>query len=376
MHTALTQIESNLSNGIYPNTCQHVIEGGIYLAIHPNDDQPNQHIIYRVRVEAIDRNKQEALCFYIDDGFQEWLSFGTSDSKLYQLDRILFTIPAQAIHFCLFNLEDFADSLLATGVANKYLTEKSFLAKIKTTPKEFETQLDSNDSEARIRVILYDTTTDEDILMNKVILQEICDELKSPQLGSQKTNIVNVTHVSENGDIYCRIHGSKDMHIIKQIIHRLTNNGINDKYRVDCTEINSGKLNDLQLIYEKSKGRWYRAKILPEMFPLKQKRLCELVDYGHNKYIEYENIYNLERLSMALSKYPFQVIRVKLNGLNQNDYTPKVVTRLEELLCCNKPIYFEIVKQADVPLVNIWKRVNGLQCKINDSIRREIELEK
>lgn len=375
MNNALVQIEQNLSNGIYPSVCQTVIDGGIYLTIQPSGDMPNEFTTYRVRVESIDDKKKKALCFYIDDGFQEWLSFDSSDSKLYQLERNLFEIPAQAIHFCLFNLEDFAENPLATEVAKKRLSDKCFTAKIKCTKDEFEKQVQSDDLEPRVRVILKDT--DFDILVNKEMIQEICTKMQPPQLEPRKTNIVYVKHIDENGDIFCRLQGNKDMHLIKQIIHRLTADGIQDAYRVDPTELCAAdKCNELRLVYDKLSGRWYRANILPSNAQSCQQALCKLVDNGQIKHIEHEHIYDLSRLSLALSNYPYQAIKVRLDGLDHKKYSPKVVERLRELLCCHKPIYFEVVTRSEVPFVIVWKMLNGIQCKINDSIQREIQLER
>lgn len=158
----------------------------------------------------------------------------------------------------------------------------------------------------------------------------------------------------------------------------MTADGIKDVYRVNDTELCAGaKCNELRLVYDKSSNRWYRANILPSNAQSKQQSsLCKFVDYGQIQYIENENIFELTRLSSALSNYPFQAITVRLNGLDNHEFTPKIVDRLRELLCCHKPIYFEVVSRSEVPFVNVWKMFDGIQCKINDSIQREIELER
>lgn len=379
MNLALERIESKLSKGIFPNVCQNPIEGGIYLAVHKRADKenPNKFVFetYRVRVETIKQTEMKALCFYIDDGSQEWLSYDPSEPLLYQLDRELFEIPAQVIHFSLFNLEDFADNTVAEDVVKKELRDKDFVAKIKTTKAQFDEQLESVDSDARINVILYDTSTSVDILVNKVLIERICERMQPPQLEPRKSSIVNVTQIGETGDIFCRMHGSKDMHAIKQIIHRLTGNGINEVYRVQKSDLIGAKVNVLYLVHDRSSGRWYRAQILPSMSQQTQKAMCKFIDYGHIKHIEHEDIYDLKRLSFALSKYPHQAITARLNGLDC-EYTPKLITRLRDLLVGHKPISLEVVTRAEMAFVNVWKTVDGLHCNINEAIRREMNVER
>lgn len=330
---------------------------------------------YRVRIETIKQKEKTALCFYIDDGFQEWLSFDSADPKLYQLDRNLFQIPVQAIHFSLFNLEDFAENTDATEVIVKELSDKLFVAKIKSTEAQFKKQLESDDSEPRINVILYDTSTDDDILVNRELIRKICARMQPPQLEPIKTNIVNVTHINESGDIFCRMQGSKEMDVIKQIIHRLTSNGISDAYRVQKNDLNAAESNVLYLVRYESNGKWYRAKILSSISQQSSNALCKFIDYGNIEPIELENIYDLQRLSLALSKYPYQAMTARLHDLKYEEHTPKVIKRLEELLISPKPIYFEVVTRSEFPFVNVWKIVDGLHCNINEAIRREIRLQ-
>lgn len=376
MNDALEQIESKLSNGVFPNICRNPSEGGIYLAVRQTLDSENPYATYRVRVETIKQTEKTALCFYIDDGFQEWLSYDAADPSLYQLDRDLFKIPAQVIHFTLFNLEDFAENTVAGDVIQKELKDKKFVAKIKMSHAQFDEQLESVDAVARINVILFDTSTDADINVNKVLIERICERMRPPQLEPFKSSIVNVMHIGESGELFCRMHGSKDMHAIKQIIHRLTGGGIAEAYRVQKNDLIGAKVDALYLVLDKSSERWYRAQILPSMSQHSQKVMCKFIDYGHIKHIEYEDVYDLKRLSFALAKYPHQAITARLNDLEYEAYTPKLITRLRDLLVGHKPVSLEVVTRSEMAFVNVWKTVDGLQCNINEAIRREIHVER
>lgn len=369
---ALEEIEIKLSHGEYPQVCHSVVKGNIYLVLHKKLND-SVFTVYRVRIEAMDDNEKKALCFYIDDGFDEWISYETRYQKLYQIDSKLRKFPAQACQFSLFNLEDFAENPDAKEEVSKQLSDKIFKARVTTTQEQFEAQLESDNSGAKIVIKVYD---DDDVLMNRMILENICAQLKSPKLEANKTSIVHCTYVSDIGEIYCRLHGSNEMHTIKQIIHRLTRHGILDTYRVNGLDLNGTTSNLLRLVFDKSNGRWYRAVILPSIVRENNMARCKFVDYGRIKYIEHENIYSLERLSMALSKYPHQTIIVRLDRLNGHELSSAIVQQLRDLLCCHKAISMKMVTPSEIPLVDVWKIIDKLHFHINFAIRKAIEFEK
>lgn len=273
----------------------------------------------------------------------------------------------------MFNLDDFAEHPDTKNEVSRQLTDQIFKAKVTSTQDQFEAQLGSDDTEAKIVIKLYN---DDEVLMNKMILQNICAQLKPPTLEAQKTSIVYCTHVNDLGDIYCRLYGSKEMHIIKQIVHRLTCDGIKDTYRANQLDLNDTTSKILRLVFDTSNGRWYRAMILPSIARQNNTVKCKFVDYGYIKNVEHENIYNLEKLSMALCKYPHQAIIVRLEGMNGNKFSPKIIKQLRDLLCCHKPISIEVATQSEIPLVNVWKVIDKVICHINFAIQKEIEIEK
>lgn len=371
----MEKIEENFSRGIYPEPCENVIVDGIYLvtAHEITEDSTRPTLtVYRIKVKKIDDDKKLALCFYIDDGFEEWISLVDSNElKLYQISRELLKIPPQAIHFSLFNLEDFAENGLAQSEAAQSLSNRQFLAKIKSTKEQYEKQLMAN-GVAKVNVMLFDMSKEENVNMNKEILGNICSKLRPPQLEQNQSTVVHVTHVSDIGEIHCRHHNSKEMHHIKQLINRLTQNGINEAYRLDAGDLNDVTSKALRLVYDSTDKRWCRAMVLPSQMPRRNMARCQFVDYGHIKFVEHEHMYKLERLSTALSKYPPQSIVVRLNGFQPNDYTTNIIRRLRELLCCQKTVLIKSIDQSDIIAVDIWKHVGSLLCKINDAIRMEM----
>lgn len=309
-----------------------------------------------------------------DDGFEELLSFDLVDSddntelKLFCIPNEVCEIPAQAINFSLYNLEDFEENPHAIEEAEKILLNHEFLLKPKTTKEEHE-------HDDKLSVMLYDFIPGGDVLLvNKLILEKICDRFQRPELD-KRHNLVYVTHVSDTADIYCQLYKSKDVQTIKQIIKRLTVNGIHEKNRISASELMDITSKTLCLVFDTSKNRWYRAEILSSHPSDGIIVKCRFVDYGYTKFVSLEHIYKLN--SPALKRYPSQTITVRLNDFLQREFTPKVVERLKVTLFGHKPLcYVQPIKLDDIPKVNIVKRIENVLCKINDSLRIELEMEK
>lgn len=329
---------------------------------------------YRVRIEKVDENRRMALCFLIDYGDEEWWSFG----QIYEGDSKLFQLPAQAIRFSLFNLEDFAENPYAKPEVDEYLAGKTLIAEVKSTRVEYLAQCESS-VDAKVKAIFYDTSSDEDVQLNKIILERICEKVAPPQLQcGNKWNPVYVSHISSEGDIYVQLYSDKGntVHNIKQLIHRLTQNGIGKQFARTSPTSNDYTVNELYLVQDTNDLKWYRATILPTKSAITTTELCKYVDYGMTKHVPCENIYRLDLLSAALSKYPHQAILVRLHDVT--NYNPKIVARLRGLLCSGSPVLAQIVGVSSmIPMVSICKRLeNNILCKINDTIRMEQEIER
>lgn len=368
MDSILDDAEIELVSGGSKTVCTNLRVGKYCFITNPD--------CYRVRIEKIDTTRKMALCFLIDYGDEEWWSL----EQIYEGDAKLFQLPAQAIRFSLFNLEDFAENPHAKQEVDEYLAGKTLIAEIKSTQSEYQVQCESS-VDAKIKAVFYDTSSEEDVQLNKVILEKICEKVEPPQLQRQKWNPVYVSHISDTGDIYVQLHNDKGntVHNIKQLIHRLTQNGITKQFvRLNTkrsTNDNTVHAHELYLIQDPSDQKWYRAAILNN-FNDDTNELCKYVDYGMTKRIPRDNIYRLDVLSVALSKYPHQAILVRLNDVT--NYNPKIVARLRGLLCSGSPVLAQVVGVTSmVPMVNICKRLeSNILCKINDTIRMEQELER
>lgn len=325
---------------------------------------------YRVRIEQIDKKNMRALCFLIDYGDDEWWSF----NQIYEGDAKLFKLAPQAIRFSLFGLEDFAENKEAKTHVDEHLAGKTLIAEVESDKSDYLVQYEQNPMNAKVKATFYDTSSDDDIQLNKLILEKICEKLVPPQLQKKIVhNIVYVSHITDTGDIYLQMYNERgNLHIIRQIIHNLTQSDFDRT----TTRYSPKTPSALYLVRDVDDMNWYRASILPNHSVNAKIEMCQYVDYGTIKSVAREEIYRLDLLSTALNKYPLQAIHVRLYGIDS--YNEKLIARLCTLLCANVRVYAQIVDVPSiVPMVNIWKRMESqVLCKINDAVQMEQQIER
>lgn len=244
LDSILDDIETDIVTG-KPKKVSNLVEVGEFYYITNPD-------CYRVRVEKVDGNRRMALCFLIDYGDEEWWSF----DQIYEGDEKLFQLSPQAIRFSLFNLEDFAENPNSKQEIDEHLAGRTLIAEIKSTQSEYQSQFESATLDLKIKAIFYDTSGDDDIQLNKLILERICEKAEPPHLQRSKWNAVYISYISVSGDIYCQLHSERGntVHNINQLIYRLTQNGIDPQYRT----FNSNTtipFNELHLVNDEN-DRW------------------------------------------------------------------------------------------------------------------------
>lgn len=311
----------------------------------------------RVRIECAEEGR--VWCFFIDFGDKDWFSY----DEIYICDRHFMRFPAQAIRFTLSGLEDFTENPIARQLLHG-LADKSLIAETLTKQDEFAI----NDS---IKAILYDTSSDEkDVQLNQWILEQVHVTIEAPQLQWTGCNKVNVSYVSDAGDIYCNLTQSKNgLKRINELIRQLTD-GTPDLARYG---IGDNVMSRLYLIYNKCDDRWYRATILPSNFNGAAIQ-CFCIDYGWTKMIEREHIYLLDLWDPVLSAYPAQTILVRLHEITA--FNENVIQRLRGLMNTKSPVTVEVIDGSHIPMVDVYKQIESTEAvyKINDFIRMEQEL--
>lgn len=158
---------------------------------------------HRVRVEELDKSKGSALCFFIDFGDADWLAV----DQLHICETHFLQLPAQAVPFSLYGLEDFEGNPYARKCLDDLLPTKSLVGRIFTKESEF---YDTNSkSHGKIQVVLFDTSTQEDLNLNHQLLNTICSETMVPEIKQSTVTNVIVTHIQDNGDIYLQVNNAE-----------------------------------------------------------------------------------------------------------------------------------------------------------------------
>lgn len=318
----------------------------------------------RVKVVGID-TENRVLSSFIDTGEQEYL---TKD-QLYVCDAKFLELPPQAIPLSLEGLSLFKN-LDGIDYYLSDLNEKVLVAALRTTKEQYEKNGNV------IEVVLYDTSTDDDIIVNDELLNQISETgLKPAKLNDECINNVVITSVLDSGIVtgYLKIAGYIDL--VKKEIRRV----VADKNKLQQHKAivnGAGKEDELYLAYNETSGQYFRAKLIkPSNYSELNEVIVYFIDYGTaNKVDKYLEIYQLTPLSKPLQIIPPQAIRMRLHGIeNFND--PNVVSLLRGLL---KPDTITIVKVnelADEPLVSIYIRTStGQMQSVNEAIKAQTAL--
>ena len=104
----------------------------------------------------------------------------------------------QAVLCYLWGLEELVDDPNAEQHSKHIIDAivgKTFIASLKSRP--------SSENPA-VGVILYDTSTEEDLNMNTILLQKICKEASAPQLPPVSTLELNSIHLYSSLNVYSK----------------------------------------------------------------------------------------------------------------------------------------------------------------------------
>ncbi|ETN63108.1 hypothetical protein AND_005180 [Anopheles darlingi] len=332
---------------------------------------------YRVRVDEISYESNQCQCFLIDIGERDQFAL----DQLYRCDPKYLQLPGQAICFTLEGLEDFSENPKAKHHLDSLISGRVFIGGILTKREEYEeAEQVGGVGTGLLKLALYDTSKEEeDVLMNPIILKHICDDTPLPELNRKTVNYVNISHVDDQGDVYCTKDGA--MSYIQKLITNLTKSDVLEgKYRGLYESKLTTTQQRLYLVQDDSDGKWYRAALDGE----ESGPYCRMlyVDVGCRRRTNVSKIYRLEQLSLALSRYPPQALRMRMFDLPDCS-EQSVVARLRALL---KPAMRAMAKvcamaPGSVPLVKIFVYVsdgdtgNNILVCVNDSIRDEKEFE-
>jgi tudor domain-containing protein 1/4/6/7 len=273
---------------------------------------------HRARVVGLNEKESEANCFFIDQGDFETLKF----DELFECPGEFMKLPAQAFSVSLFGLEDFIENPNSNVHLEEALHWKSLIGKIMSKKVDFETQ-------NRIDVKLFDTSSEvEDVDLNELILDKILSSNPLPCFNPNGMNNVKITHIDDY--IYCQ--SIESFNYINGLIMNLIKSNWNKAEHQGLYPENVKNLKRFYLIFDAKRNNWFRASIVSAKAD-KKTFTMNFVDAGIVEDVEISNIYRIDKISIALTLYPAQVIKFKLFRI---EMTEGVKSRLRAWLPLNK----------------------------------------
>ncbi|XP_058458121.1 tudor domain-containing protein 7A isoform X2 [Malaya genurostris] len=359
MDALITDIELSMMDDYKPKA--KTITVGEYYLVCSND------CWFRVRAEELDFENNICVCFFIDLGEWERVSM----DEIYLCDAKYLELPAQSVCFTLYGLEDFGENPKAKPHLDNLICGKVCIGEVLTKQEEYENESTSGDS--RIKIVLYDTSSDEDVNLNSIILKQVCEDTPIPELNRKSWNSVVMTHVDEFGDLYCQMKDTAMVYIQKLITNLVLSKALEGKHRGLYESNSSAAGQQLYLVQDSNDLKWYRAALTSKESDSTCKML--FVDTGIEKSINVTNVFQLATLSVALSRYPPQAIRMKMFDIPEiGDF---LLSRLRALLKPGLTAMVKVAAYSTIPLVKVYMHAepNNLLVCINESIKTEIELE-
>lgn len=315
---------------------------------------------YRVRCEQMDFENNRALCFFIDVGEEEWFKM----DQLFVCAPKFLELPPQVLMLSLYGLEGFEDNPQARPHLEKVLAGKTAVAEVISRQEDYE-------DGQKIKVLLFDTSGEEDVNLVEMLLSEICAATPPPQLERSGVTDVKVSHINDDGEIYCQIKNSS-IGYIQKLIESVVGN---QEALVRHQGLNpSAGAAHRYLIYDSLSSGWFRAVVEEKRMQGKEhKMFC--VDYGCSKVVSEKDTYQIEPLSLALNKYPPLALKCRLYNIPA--VTQTVLARMKALLAPNTTTLVKMTMQGSVPQVNMYKRLdtNDIMFCVNETLRVEQEIE-
>lgn len=295
----MVDIEMDILQTKYHPT--NLVVGHIYLAV--------SEFTFRVRIERNDFIHCQCLCFSIDHGITEW----------YPMDQIFvcrpefLQFPGQAFCLTLFGLEDCAKHPHASSCLDMMLTDHSLIASIVSKQCDYEMQLLAKPDETpRLSAILYDTSSDEDLQLNDVLLGDICSDTQWPIIERQGLTPVTVSYVSQSGEIFCQPESNAaDQNYVQMLIEQTMQRHPLVEHRFSKDD----SPNRLFLVKDVSDEHWYRATL--GKLHGDQQQQAFYVDIGCDRIVDTKNIHDLSAVSQVLQKYPHQAVKCLLFDVNE-----------------------------------------------------------
>lgn len=322
---------------------------------------------FRVRCQEVDSEGKQILAFYMDQGHEEWVDV----NMLLECDDKFQRLPAQAVLFTMFGMESMEGNPYAKPILERKLNDRTVVAEILTRAEDYEEGM-------RVKAVLYDTSSADDINLVELLHSEICDAAEAPQLAAVgTTQQVKIAHVSDRGDVFCQLPGSGFDYVQKLIQATVQQKETLSRNRGLKENGAAGDAATRYLVLDRLTDTWYRA-VLKVRHPSTARHVMYCLDYGTQMEIAEEDIYHLAPMNMALSRFPAMAIRCELHDIPK--VNSRIVARIKGLLdkdCLALTKVMVSPGMDKIPRVNFYRRfdTNKVIVCINETLRLELDFE-
>lgn len=251
------------------------------------------------RIKIVEMNDEEVYCICIDNGEYEWIP----RDDIYVCKSEYLSVAPQAFKLSLFDLEDFENnpSINQQALLEPYV-HKSFVAEVMMS-QEYYTM----NKGKPVVVILYDTSTDDDINLNEKLMSSILGSVSSPTLSQSESNQIIVTNIGDDG-VYGQL--VKSSVYIQQLINKVPKEDL-QSHRGLYEDANSAAgRKKVYIIYDAKKKNWFRARYEKSVEP--SVHVMFMIDHGYYGKFNTQDVYRLDKLSYVLCLYPAQCIKMSL----------------------------------------------------------------
>lgn len=259
------------------------------------------------RIKVIEISDKQANCICIDNGDHEWISF----DEIYMCNPEFLKIAPQAFKLSLFGLEAFENDpnvsqqplfepLVFKSLVGEVMIDKSFWFNNKTKP---------------IPMILYDTSTDEDVNLNETLMNSILKSIPTPTLHQKENNQVIITCVEDDA-INCQL--VKSSVYIQQLINNIPKELLLKNRGMYVDKSDKKKI---YLVFDPKNKNWFRARL--DRLLEGDAHMMYYVDHGYKTLVRVEDMYRLDKVSIILFFYPPQALKFGLFNVQLNSDVKK-----------------------------------------------------
>ncbi|XP_040564826.1 tudor domain-containing protein 7 [Lepeophtheirus salmonis] len=312
---------------------------------------------HRVRVTNVHGIK--VTCYFIDHGDEDDLNV----QNLRPIHPKFLKLPPQALSIKLAGFENLvdADDTILTYMRENVLG-RSLVAEV----------VSRGEKGTDPTLILFDTSTEKDININKKILELSnegvnCNSSILPSAGEEVVSVY-LSYVSSTGICYIQ-RETPTINLIEKLIDETKDKILEQEFS------HSLDINTLYLARNRSDNRWLRAALLTTEV-IDEKVEIVHIDYGSHDEVDLSDLRDIGSTKL-LSETPYQALKCRLANIPCTyQWTEETTNRLKNLAPENKLLSLKVISSSgDTPEVEIYaKEDDKLSVSFNSIISQLKEL--